>query len=311
MTEQIMSKGIQCRVQNSDYHIHIQAIGPIETNRPYGGAWELRAPVEVVEWCGEQSPIYKSAASTGIYYVRMDVLMFETGAQALLIHGEEFNHPKGLMMGCNPKSPAVKAVIEYAYQTDLMSDAVFNDKVSEIVLEEAPVMLEETDTQTWDEALKETDTQTMAEALKDEMVSSSTKIDMDSDDGFAGLGDLFSAMAKQQAELDASVEDQLNLGKCKTCGDKMSVVPVVKCEKCEAKMCEDCYYTPADCALCEKETHGGAMVWCVDCVDYPVAWHHQHECEAYCPLGTSETGCDMPKPCNCTDVLESDEGEEE
>ena len=260
MTEQIMSKGIQCRVQNSDYHIHIQAIGPIETNRPYGGAWELRAPVEVVEWCGEQSPIYKSAASTGIYYVRMDVLMFETGAQALLIHGEEFNHPKGLMMGCNPKSPAVKAVIEYAYQTDLMSDAVFNDKVSEIVLEEAPVMLEETDTQTMAEALNLFDPSQEA----DKMVS-------DSEDDFGGGVPI----------------------KCKTCGGKMDVV------------------TPAYCALCEKETHGGAtVVWCVDCND-PVTWHLQHECEAYCPLGPNMTGCDMPKPCLCTLDLESDEGEEE
>jgi len=117
--------GIQARTTHSDYHIHVQAIGEMEMNRPYGGAWELRAPVEVIEWLANQEPVLASGASGHMYYIRMDVLLFDTGAQGLLIHGTEFNHPKGCLMGCNPKSPSVKAVVEYAFQTDMMVPETF------------------------------------------------------------------------------------------------------------------------------------------------------------------------------------------
>lgn len=265
MNGKMMSKGIQCRVQNSDYHIHVQAIGPIETNRPYGGAWELRAPNEVIEWCGEQSPVFKSAASNGVYYVRMEVLMFETGAQALLIHGKEFNHPKGLMMGCNPKSPAVKAVIEYAYQIDITSDAVFNDKVSDIVLMDAPVVLEETDTQ---------------------------------EDGSHDLAEMIQSMVEKQKELDDKGKPLAALpeltGVCHTCGDKHDGIQakgngdIVSCFSCGTSMCFDCYYTPQDCEHCQLETHGGVMVWCSDCVHDP---EKQHKVE--CPQSNPDGHADM------------------
>jgi translation initiation factor 2 beta subunit (eIF-2beta)/eIF-5 len=273
MTDKMMDKGIQCRVQNSAFHIHVQAIGPVEMNRPYGGAWELRAPPEVVTWCEEQPPVYKSAASSGTYYVRMEVLMFETGAQALLIHGEEFNHPAGMMMGCNPKSPAVKSVIEYAYQTDMMTDAIFDDNVTDIVLgqesempEQEPKSLEE----------DEVYAKTVSEKLDDFL---------NEDDEH--LASLVKHVAKEQAALDAkvvtseitkSIDLHISLHKCKTCGNVWDGLPelisdATNCEGCGALMCDGCHFTPDDCELCGKEIHGGAVVWCKDCVTEPMVEH--------------------------------------
>jgi hypothetical protein len=287
MTDKMMDKGIQCRVQNSAFHIHVQAIGPVEMNRPYGGAWELRAPPEVVTWCEEQPPVYKSAASSGTYYVRMEVLMFETGAQALLIHGEEFNHPAGMMMGCNPKSPAVKSVIEYAYQTDMMTDAIFDDNVTDIVLGQEPEMPEQEPKSL--EECHELYAKTVSEKLDDFL---------DEDDEH--LASLVKHVAKEQAALDAKAKimktvygtdtgeyaaSNLSLHKCKTCGHVWGELPeliaeAVNCEGCNALMCDGCHFTPDDCELCGKEIHGGAVVWCKDCVTEPMVEHLAAECES-------------------------------
>ena len=264
MTEKIMSKGIQCRVQNSEYHIHVQAIGPMEMNRPYGGAWELRAPPEVVTWCEEQTPIYKSAASNGVYYVEMNVLMFNTGEQALLIHGEEFNHPDGMMIGCNPKSPAVKAVIEYAYQTDMMTNAVFNEKVNAICLAQSPTVTE-------------------GEPAVDEELS-------------AALHPLVQHIVKNVNK------DSPFILTCNTCGDELygnqGITPNVSCNTCNVSMCEQCYFTP-ECEYCDEEIHEGVMVWCGTCAEEHAGLHVIEDCEEYCTID----GCIMAKPCNCTQVL--------
>ena len=268
-----MSKGIQCRVQNSDYHLHVQAIGPIETNRPYGGAGELRAPTEVIEWCNEQTPVYCSAASGKVYYVQMQVLMFDTGKQALLIHGEEFNHPKGMMMGCNPKSPAVKAVVEYAYQTDMMTDAVFDDKVSEITLAQSPMVME---------GVEPSDTEK---------------------EFIAGHQASHDAMMEDFAKMvETALSDEvIEEASCKECG-LPHLSQTLVCQGCESPVCDGCYFTPQDCELCGEETHGGAVVWCNACAGDMEGFHLAEDCEEYC----TEDGCLMAKPCNCTQVLEEE-----
>ena len=111
-----MTSGIQCRTQHSEYQLHIQAIGPFQSNRDYGWAGELRAPPSVVEWVGEQEATHKSAASPSVYYIPMDLLLFSDDTCAFLIHGDEKNHPKGLVMGVKPDNPAVKDLIDYALQ---------------------------------------------------------------------------------------------------------------------------------------------------------------------------------------------------
>jgi len=262
-----MKMGIQCRVMNSEYHLHVQGIGPIEANRPYGGAWELRAPAKVIEWCNEQSPVYCSAASGKTYYVQMQVLLFDSGKQALLIHGKEFNHPEGLMMGCNPKSPSVKAVVEYAYQIDMLTDAVFNDKVNEITLVQSPMVLEGEET---------------------EAVSGVEEVMSD----FEGIMSDFLT--------------KVSVTECKVCGKDPAEITdgdtILVCQGCASPVCDGCYFTPQDCEHCDEETHGGAMVWCQACALDEEGYHLQVDCEEYCSLG----GCLIPKPCNCTQVLEEE-----
>ena len=125
--------GVQVRTTHGEYHIHVQGLGPVEMNRPYGGAWELRAPDEVIEWLGQQNATHFSGASDAVYYVKMDVVQFDNDTQALLIHGTEMNHPEGLLMGCDAKSQSVKNVIEFAYQTDCMRNMVYAEKSEDVV----------------------------------------------------------------------------------------------------------------------------------------------------------------------------------
>tara|TARA_Y100000004_G_scaffold130783_1_gene147476 strand:+ start:1910 stop:2446 length:537 start_codon:yes stop_codon:yes gene_type:complete len=125
--------GVQVRTTHGEYHIHVQGLGPVEMNRPYGGAWELRANDDIVEWLSTQTPTHLSGASGERFYVKMDVVQFDNGTQALLIHGAEWNHPDGLLMGCDAKSPSVKQVIEFAYQTDVMRHMVYADKSEDVV----------------------------------------------------------------------------------------------------------------------------------------------------------------------------------
>ena len=111
-----MVQGIQVRTQGGDYQLHIQAAGPLVVNRDYGWAGELRAPQTVIDWVQEQEPTHQSQASESMYYIRVDVLVFSDGGAALLIHGEEANHPKGMILGCSTENHNVKQLTDFAFQ---------------------------------------------------------------------------------------------------------------------------------------------------------------------------------------------------
>ena len=121
MNEQTNGNGImermQVRTEHGEQQMHIQILGSIEVNRNYGYASELRAPSEVISWLKQQTPLLKSGASEGIYYIEMQAVVFDDNTNALLIHGEPLNHEHGLLLGVNP-TPTITQVFDYATQAE-------------------------------------------------------------------------------------------------------------------------------------------------------------------------------------------------
>ena len=121
MNEQTNGNGImermQVRTEHGEQQMHIQILGSIEVNRNYGYASELRAPSDVIKWLKKQTPVFKSGASEGKYYIEMQAVVFDDNTNALLIHGEPLNHEHGLLLGVNP-TPTITQVFDYATQAE-------------------------------------------------------------------------------------------------------------------------------------------------------------------------------------------------
>ena len=73
MNEQYGKTRLQVRTKFGHRTLHIQGIGPIQVNRDYGMAMDLRAPDEIVEWLTEQQPKQRSAASKEDLYIELIV----------------------------------------------------------------------------------------------------------------------------------------------------------------------------------------------------------------------------------------------
>lgn len=127
---------LQVRTKFGHRILHIQGIGPIQVNREYGMAMDLRAPDDVVEWLSEQVPHQKSAASAEDYYVELIVRKYDVETkdttvddagnshdgvyQFYIIGDEQLNWGEGAILDCNVQSYPVMSVIDFANQCDLV-----------------------------------------------------------------------------------------------------------------------------------------------------------------------------------------------
>ena len=117
---------LQVRTKFGHRTLHIQGIGPIQVNREYGMAMDLRAPDEIVEWLSEQQPKQRSAASKEDLYVDLIVRKYpgegesEGPYQFYIVGDEQLNWRDGAILDCNVKSFPVMSVIDFANQCDLV-----------------------------------------------------------------------------------------------------------------------------------------------------------------------------------------------
>ena len=103
--------------------LHIQGVGP-SVNRKYGIALELRAPKELTAWLSEQTPSEQSPASKETLYAPMELWQYpgdEENQFQFLIRGSELNHPNGAMLNMKNQSDAVKTLVDWAQNAELVA----------------------------------------------------------------------------------------------------------------------------------------------------------------------------------------------
>ena len=125
MNEQYGKTRLQVRTKFGHRTLHIQGIGPIQVNRDYGMAMDLRAPDEIVEWLTEQQPKQRSAASKEDLYIELIVRKYPGEGekevyQFYIVGDEQLNWRDGAILDCNVKSLPVMSVIDFANQCDLL-----------------------------------------------------------------------------------------------------------------------------------------------------------------------------------------------
>ncbi len=126
MNEKYGTTRLQVRTKFGHRTLHIQGIGPVQVNREYGLAMDLRAPDDVVDWLSDQEPKQKSAASAEDYYVELIVRKYavegedEGVYQFYIVGDEQLNWDMGAILDCNIQSFPVMSVIDFANQCDLV-----------------------------------------------------------------------------------------------------------------------------------------------------------------------------------------------
>ena len=104
---------LQVRTKFGHRILHIQGIGPVQVNREYGMALDLRAPDDVVEWLSDDVETKDTTVDDagnshdGVY-------------QFYIIGDEQLNWGEGAILDCNVQSYPVMSVIDFANQCDLV-----------------------------------------------------------------------------------------------------------------------------------------------------------------------------------------------
>ena len=116
---------MQVRVKSKQHSMHIQGVDPsIQMNREYGMAFELSAARSIIKWLGNQTPTHYSPASGDLLYIEYSIAKYNDDVYQMLIEGEEFNHPSGVMLDMNMESPICKNIVEFAKKSGLLEAGI-------------------------------------------------------------------------------------------------------------------------------------------------------------------------------------------